>query len=185
MSSQVRADQSRPGRREALVRLRGLATIVILSLAGCELGPESGPGTIHWDRETCEHCQMVISEKRHAVQIRLPGDRQTHAFDDLGCGLLWLDQQGLEVGGANGPEIWVKDSKAGDWIDGRKAEFASGLTTPMAYGFGVVEQGLSLAEVQIAVRETERRRRSPAADQMDRRQRAAHTQEDRKGEDLD
>jgi len=124
---------------------------------------------------------MVISERRHAVQIRMLGDRQTHAFDDLGCGLLWLDQQGVQAGGEDGPEVWVKDSKNGDWIDGRSAEFEAGLTTPMAYGFGAAKNGLSLAEVQASVRKTERRRRSPIANRTEH----SHHHEDTKGEDLD
>jgi copper chaperone NosL len=179
MSSRIRTRFSRSGPRRAFASF--LVTAFLVSLAGCGQGSNTGPGRIHWDRETCEHCQMVISDRRHAIQIRLFEDRQTHAFDDLGCGLLWLDQQGLRAGSDDGPEIWVKDSEAGDWIDARSAAFEAGLTTPMAYGFGVTERGLSLIEVQVAVLETERRRRSPMAKQMDHADRL----EDTRGKDDD
>lgn len=124
---------------------------------------------------------MVISERRHAVQIRLPGDRQPHAFDDLGCGLLWLEGQELRTANVEGLEVWVKESATGDWIDARGAKFEEGLTTPMAYGFGVASSGLSLAEVQLAVRETERRRRAPVADPAGH----AHHDDGMKAQDID
>jgi copper chaperone NosL len=192
MSSRLPQDSSRRASLASILVLVFIS-VFVMSIAGCRQGSTTGPGTIHWDRETCEHCQMVISDRRHAVQIRLLGDRRTHAFDDLGCGLLWLDQRGLRAGGENGPEIWVKDSKAGDWLDGRSADFEAGLTTPMAYGFGVSEGGLSLAEVQNAILETERRRRSPVAKQMDHEphQKDMHEDthedehQDTKGKDVD
>jgi len=159
--------------------------MVILVLAslflGCWQGSTTGPGEIHWDRETCEHCQMVISERRHAVQVRLRNDRQTHAFDDLGCGLLWLDQQESTEAANEQAEVWAKSSDGGDWIDARSAHFEAGLNTPMAYGFGIAEEGFSLAEVRTAVRETEQRRRSRTARPAD----PTHHHEHSKGEDLD
>jgi hypothetical protein len=156
----------------------GSILIMLVLLAGCWQSSNTGPSDIHWDRQTCEHCQMVISEQRHAVQIRRLGARQTHAFDDLGCALLWLEEQGLMAGGGEGPEIWVNDSTADDWIDARSAQFEAGLSTPMDYGFGVAEHGISLGEVEARVRETERQRRSRSANQVRRSDRA-------KGEDVD
>ena len=142
------------------------AVIVAVLLMGCGQRSTTGPGEIHWDRQTCERCQMVISERRHAVQIRELGARRMHAFDDLGCALLWLDEQQLLPGSEGGPEVWAMDSTAGDWIDAREAQFEAGLTTPMAYGFGVATHGISLAEARVQVRETEQNRRSGIANRM-------------------
>lgn len=103
---------------------------------------------------------MVISERRHATQIRKIGERTTRAFDDLGCALFWLDEQGLLAGSKQGPEVWVKEATNSEWIDARTGRFEEGLSTPMAYGFGVADQGLTLSEVQERVREKENGRRS-------------------------
>jgi hypothetical protein len=103
---------------------------------------------------------MVISEQRHAVQVRRLGDPKTHAFDDLGCALVWLDELGLLAGSDRGPEVWVKEGLASDWIDARTARFGEGFSTPMAYGFGATDQGIAIGEVQERVRERENRRRS-------------------------
>jgi copper chaperone NosL len=144
---------------------RGPALIAVSSIAvllvACWQSPTTGPGEIHWDRQACERCQMVISERRHAVQIRALGERRTHAFDDLGCALLWLDEQGLPADEEPRTEFWVRDPVGPGWIDGHDAHFEDGFSTPMAYGFGAAERGISLGEVQLRVREAERRRRSP------------------------
>jgi hypothetical protein len=120
----------------------------------------------------------VISERRHAVQIRELGARRIHAFDDLGCALLWLDEQELLPGSEGGPEVWAMDSRAGNWIDAREAQFEAGLTTPMAYGFGVANHGISLAEARAQVRETELNRRSGIMNRV-----LEH--DDEKGQDLE
>jgi copper chaperone NosL len=133
--------------------------ILVLPLAGCRPGSTTGQGEIHWDRQTCEQCQMAISERRHAAQIRKLGERRTHSFDDLGCALFWLDEQGLLAGSEQGPEVWVKEATDSKWIDARTARFEAGFSTPMAYGFGVADQGMTLSEVQERVREKENGRR--------------------------
>jgi copper chaperone NosL len=148
-----------------------LDTIVIASIASvavvgllvaCGQRPTTGPGKVNWDRQTCDRCQMVISERRHAVQVRMPGEHGTHAFDDLGCALLWLDEQGLDE--SKPPlEVWVRDPTGAHWIGGHDARFEGGLSTPMAYGFGVAEGGISLGVVRQRVRDAERRRRSDRA----------------------
>jgi copper chaperone NosL len=102
---------------------------------------------------------MVISERRHAAQVRKLGERRIHAFDDLGCALFWLDEQGLLAGSEKGPEVWVKEGTNSEWIDARSRRFEEGLSTPMAYGFGAADQGLTLSAVQERVREKENGRR--------------------------
>ncbi len=129
----------------------------------CGDGSHTGPGRIHWDRQTCEHCQMVISEHRHAVQIRISGQRNTHAFDDLGCALLWLDEfeeKAPSAGNEGEVEIWARDPSGTNWIDGRNSRFEGEQSTPMAYGFSSAEAGFEFEEVRALVREKERRRRS-------------------------
>ena len=165
------------------IRIDLVSTVLIACFsAGCSPSPDTGPGEIHWDRQTCERCQMVISERRHAVQIRKLGERQTHAFDDLGCALLWLEEQGLLAGSEEGPEVWTRTTADGDWIDARIARFETGLTTPMGYGFGVADSGVSLGEVQTQTIEMERRRRSRSVNEPRRHD---HHLDHEEGEDVE
>lgn len=127
--------------------------------AACGRTPRTGPVEIKWDRQTCERCQMVISERRFAAQVRVHDEPRVHSFDDLGCALLWIDVQGLAD--AEPPvEIWVRDEAGQHWRDGYETSYEDGLQTPMQYGFGAARQGLTLDRVFERVRAEERARKS-------------------------
>jgi hypothetical protein len=145
-----------------------MALILALLVSGptaCWQSPSTGPGEIKWDRQTCERCQMVISERRFATQVRETGQRRIHAFDDVGCALLWLDENDLSHS-ESAAEVWVRDAAGTQWIDGHRAYFESGLLTPMQYGFAPAVEGLLLRAVHERVREEERRRRSEPAGEL-------------------
>jgi len=129
--------------------------VLLLSLTLLACGhPTHGPARIAWGRDVCEHCQMVISDKRFAAEIRLAG--HVHRFDDPGCAFRWLEAQ---TGGEAATEIWVMDEDRQEWIDARTALYRPGQRTPMAYGFGAVskpERGsLDFDAVRQAIRERE------------------------------
>ena len=118
-----------------------LVMLLVLSfLAGCSGEPDSGPGKVRWDRETCVRCNMAVSDPKYSAQVRLhPGKKsKLYKFDDIGCAVIWLDEQKL----ADDPdlEIWVNDYRTGDWIDARKAWYVAGKVTPMGYGLGATTE---------------------------------------------
>jgi hypothetical protein len=112
------------------------ALFAVLLLAGCG-EPASGPVEPRYDRTTCERCRMVLSDRRHAAQVRLAesdGRSRVFFFDDLGCAVIWLDEQPERA--RRLLEIWVNDWRTGDWIDAGSASYVSGQVTPMGYGLG-------------------------------------------------
>ncbi len=114
----------------------GLA-LFLLGLAACSGDPGTGPVQVVWDRDGCERCRMVLSDRRHAAQVRGgPGGERArvYRFDDLGCAVLWLEQQAWKEEPAT--ELWVTDHRTGQWIDARKAHYVTGQVTPMEYGLG-------------------------------------------------
>jgi nitrous oxide reductase accessory protein NosL len=111
---------------------------LLLLLAACPQGPASGPVDIHWDRDACEHCRMVISDRRHAAEIRSGARREAMKFDDLGCALHWLQNQ--PEARQKEAEIWVMDSRDPRWLDARQAHYLGGQVTPMDYGFAAFAQ---------------------------------------------
>jgi copper chaperone NosL len=146
-------------------RIEGVAaaSLLLWGLA-CSLQPEAGPGEITWDRDTCEHCAMVIGERRYAAQIRDAGNGHLHFFDDLGCALLWLtaQAQGGEPA-SHHSELWVRDAKNEHWIDGFAARYQGGHRTPMGYGFAASTEpepesfGFEAVGVRLAAQEDRRR----------------------------
>ena len=122
----------KPGWWGIAVLLAGL----LLLLGGCSGEPDTGPGKVRWDRETCERCAMAISDPKYSAQVRVPAGKKTklYKFDDIGCAVIWLDQQPF----SKDPrvEIWVNDYHTEDWIAARKAWYVPGKVTPMGYGLG-------------------------------------------------
>ncbi len=144
-----------------MTRNRCFALCLGLLWISCGRGPETGPVDVHWDRDTCERCNMTISDRHFATQLRDETGPAAHHFDDLGCALLRLDERVGEDGQA--AEIWVRDRSGERWLDGRSARYVEAESTPMNYGFAAtdeaVEASLGLDEVRLRVREKERGRR--------------------------
>lgn len=115
-----------------------VALLVLMS--GCS-EPNTGPGKVHWDRDTCKRCGMVLSDRHYAVQVRhhtAPGKSRVYEFDDIGCAVVWLHDKPWRD--AADTEIWVNDWRNGKWIDARKATYVPDQITPMAYGFGAQDE---------------------------------------------
>jgi nitrous oxide reductase accessory protein NosL len=120
-----------------------LTTLLLASLTGCDSDPGSGPVSVKWDRDVCERCRMVLSDRHFAAQIRVPPDvlgkrGKVLRFDDIGCAVLWLDQQPWKD--RPGIEIWVNDHRDGAWIDARTAHYVAVKNTPMEYGLGAQKE---------------------------------------------
>jgi hypothetical protein len=106
-----------------------------LWLPACARKPATGPGPVRWDRDTCKLCVMAISDRHNAAQVRGggPGEEDAlHLFDDLGCAVVWLDQQSWK----DDPrvEIWVNHHRDGTWLAARSAWYQPNQPTPMDYG---------------------------------------------------
>ena len=141
-----------------------LTSLLVLALsgAGCSGDPGTGPTDLKWDRFACERCRMVLSDPRHAAQVRVSepdGKSRVLYFDDIGCALIWLEGQPFRDD--PGVEIWTTDWRNGDWIDARSAVYVRGQVTPMEYGLGAQTEpspeALSFEQAKGHIFEVERR----------------------------
>jgi len=111
-----------------------LLTITLATLqTGCEERSKTDVAKVHWDRDMCARCVMVVSDRQNSVQVREPKTGKSYMFDDLGCMVLWFKENNIKW--QNQAVIWVTDVKTGEWIDAKKAFYDSQNITPMAYGF--------------------------------------------------
>ena len=88
---------------------------------------------VHWDRDMCVRCKMVTSDRHHAAQVINPENGRSYMFDDIGCVLLWFNEE--KIVWQDKAKIWITDVKTGKWIDARTAFYDTHNLTPMAYGF--------------------------------------------------
>lgn len=108
-------------------------------LAACSPAAQTGPVEVRWDSDTCSRCAMALSDRNFAAQVRggeSGGKTRAYVFDDLGCAVLWLEQQDWKDDPRT--EIWVKDHRSSHWIDARTARYVSGMHTPMGFGLGAL-----------------------------------------------
>jgi len=112
-----------------------LLAIVMFSTGGCssKKSTDGKPAVMHWDRDMCERCKMAVSERKYAVQVINPANGKVYKFDDIGCAVLWFDEE--HISWKDRAIIWITDARTGEWIDARKAKFTDDSITPMAYGF--------------------------------------------------
>ena len=121
-----------------------MVLFVEIFLIGCSQD-KTGPVEVKWDRDACERCRMVLSDRKHSAQVRSGLTGKVYLFDDIGGAILWL--QGKDWAENIKTEIWVNHHKTGDWLNARTAVFISGQNTPMSFGLGAqsasVEGGMN------------------------------------------
>ena len=110
-----------------------MTLIIVLGMVACEKKQTGVVEQMHWDRDMCTRCQMAISERKFAVQIIDPQSNKVYKFDDLGCAVLWLDEE--KIPWKDKAILWITDAKTGKWMNARTASYVDGAVTPMAYGF--------------------------------------------------
>ena len=115
-----------------MIKLLMIVTILI-SFLGCENKSKSGIAQVHWDRDMCANCVMVISDRNNAVQVQNPKTKKVYMFDDLGCMAAWFKDQ--KITWKDQAIIWVTDVDTAKWINARTAFYDTKNVTPMAYGF--------------------------------------------------
>ncbi|MEA3492346.1 MAG: hypothetical protein U9R27_10645 [Campylobacterota bacterium] len=119
-----------------------LATVLLLVFSGCEQRSPTEMRRVHWDRDMCERCKMVVSDRHHAVQVINIATGRSYMYDDIGCVLLWFDDEKIDWAGD--AKIWITDVATGEWIDARTALYDTHNITPMAYGFAAHENNSTI-----------------------------------------
>lgn len=121
-----------------------LFLLSFLLFLGCEQKPTSGPAKIHWDRDMCDRCVMVLSDRKNTVQLQNPTTKKVHKFDDIGCMVLWFEEEKIDF--KDSVKIWITDAATGEWIDARSAIYTADNVTPMAFGFSAYASKTNIKE---------------------------------------
>ena len=117
---------------------------LVFFMLGCEKKVDKGVAKVHWDRDMCARCVMVVSDRHNTTQVIDPKTGKKYMFDDIGCMVLWFEDKSIEW--KNEAIIWITDVDTGKWIDARKAFYDTNNITPMAYGFSAHKSKESIKE---------------------------------------
>jgi hypothetical protein len=127
--------------------LSAFYSLLVLSLfVGCSEKSKTEMAEVHWDRDMCARCVMVVSDRKNAVQVKNPENAKTYMFDDLGCLAIWFDDE--KITWKDKALIWVTDVNSGEWINARTAFYDTANITPMGYGFSAHKTKESIKENQ-------------------------------------
>jgi len=107
--------------------------LFLILFTGCKEQSKTDVATVHWDRDMCARCVMVVSDRHNTTQVRDPKTGKKYMFDDIGCAILWFKDK--KIAWKDQAIIWITDVTTGEWIDARKAFYDTENITPMAYGF--------------------------------------------------
>ena len=116
--------------------------IIIVLFAACEKKISTEISDVHWDRDMCDRCKMVVSDRNHAAQVVNPQNGRAYKFDDIGCVILWFKEDNIKW--KDNAKIWITDLDTSKWIDARTAFYDTLNITPMAYGFAAHEKKESI-----------------------------------------
>ena len=127
-----------------------LLALMLFNVACENKTTSNGVKKMHWDRDMCARCVMVISDRKNSVQVKI--EKITYKFDDIGCMVIWAEENDMNL--LTKSKIWITDAHDGTWIDAKNAFYTSGNTTPMGFGFSAyknvpekVKDTLSFTEV--------------------------------------
>ena len=107
--------------------------LMAFGFLACEEKSKTDVAEVHWDRDMCARCVMVVSDRHNTTQVRDPKTGRTYMFDDIGCMALWFKEENIEW--KDRAIIWITDVNTGEWINARTAFYDTQNITPMAYGF--------------------------------------------------
>jgi hypothetical protein len=126
------------------MRVIALAGVVLALACGPRLDQPAEPV---WGKQACDHCMMLVSERRSAAQaVSVGGTRKF--FDDPGCLVEWLESTGeIPMG------VWVRAADDSGWVDAYLTRYTGGHRTPMDYGYLPSADGVSFEKLRSALRE--------------------------------
>jgi len=130
---------------------------IVLFFLGCEKKITTDVHEVHWDRDMCKRCAMVVSDRKHTVQVINSKDGRSYMFDDIGCWVLWVQEE--KIPWEKEAVIWITDGNTGEWINARTAFYNTENITPMAYGFMAHKNKEDIRSDEEIVRYTEVRKR--------------------------
>ncbi len=82
--------------------------LIVVLLMGCKEHSKTDVAEVHWDRDMCARCVMVVSDRKNTTQVRNPTTGEKYMFDDIGCAVLWFEKE--KIPWKDQAIIWITDA---------------------------------------------------------------------------
>ncbi len=108
-----------------------LLALALALLAACGQSVNTNePPEIVYGQDTCDRCNMIISEERYAAAY-WTAEGEARRFDDIGGMLAFITEEREEAA-----SYWVHDFNSVKWIRAEEASYVldGDLMTPMGFG---------------------------------------------------
>jgi copper chaperone NosL len=114
-----------------------VALCLCVMLVGCSRTPSDAPPVVHYGRDECAHCGMIVSDERFAAALRVNADGAPKdlIFDDIGDMLDYQREKGASI------EVlrrYVHDYTTKEWTDAATAAFVKSEEVHSPMGSGIV-----------------------------------------------
>ena len=118
------------------------APVLVLSavLFGCSRTASDAPPVVHYGRDECAHCGMIVSDERYAAALRVEqdGGAPDLVFDDIGDMLDYRRNKGASI---HVIRLYVHDFTTKQWMDASKAVFVKSEDVHSPMGSGIIAAG--------------------------------------------
>ena len=120
-----------------------LLMVFVAGSLSCQKKVDTTAADPVWDRQICDQCKMILSNRNFATQIINLETGKRLYFDDLGCALRYLatNKQTLS---SDKIVIYATDAQTGKWLDLKDSHIVQGFVTPMSSSLGVLSTDKNL-----------------------------------------
>lgn len=117
-----------------MIKFKPLVLTLLLSLLVIITACDSS-STTQEQLRICPQCHMPLPDSNlHTSTVS--GNFKTEYFDDVGCMVLWMKENNIDL---NSVDMTVFSNDTKKYIDAKKAFYKFNEKTPMMYGFSAYE----------------------------------------------
>ncbi len=117
---------------------------MLIFVVNCKKTINIEPKEVVYDRDVCKRCVMAVGDRLHSAQIINPDTGEYFFFDDLGCAILWLEENNFDWNSR--AVIYFTDGTNGEWVNSNNAKLAKGYITPMSFGIAAFKNEGSISK---------------------------------------
>lgn len=120
-------------------------TVLVFCSVSCGKKVDTAAADPVWDRQICDQCKMILSNRNFAAQVINLDTGKRLYFDDIGCALRYLATEKMTPFSEK-IILYATNANTGKWVDLKNGRIIKGYVTPMSSSFGVIDKDESISK---------------------------------------